>query len=164
MWRCAEEKFHFTPFHTLCQLNRDETLFSLLGRVVVSSEVPSDTWSQVWGVGKIWRPCDLQSGSYKRLYTHTRRRTQGNLYIWCSQKFAGQFYTETSLHLFNPSFGPLWISLHRLRSALHQWPGLVIAAAATIDSDYPQANLCFYFGLLAVFILQDEVIASRRSY
>ena len=26
-WWCAEEKLHFTPFHTLCQLKRDEALF-----------------------------------------------------------------------------------------------------------------------------------------
>ena len=33
-WWCAEEKLHFTPFHTLRQLKRDETLFPPLGRVV----------------------------------------------------------------------------------------------------------------------------------
>ena len=33
-WCCAEEKLLFTPFHTLCQLKRDETLFPPLGRVV----------------------------------------------------------------------------------------------------------------------------------
>ena len=27
------------------------------------------------GVGKIWRPCDLRSGSYKRLYTHEHKHT-----------------------------------------------------------------------------------------
>ena len=31
---CAEEKLHFTPFHTLRQLKRDEALFPPLGRVV----------------------------------------------------------------------------------------------------------------------------------
>ena len=34
MWWCAEEKVHFTPFHTLHQLKRDEALFPPLGRVV----------------------------------------------------------------------------------------------------------------------------------
>ena len=29
-WWCAEEKLHFTPVHTLCQLKRDEALFPLL--------------------------------------------------------------------------------------------------------------------------------------
>ena len=33
-WWCAEEKLHFTPFHTLCQLKGDEALFPPLGRVV----------------------------------------------------------------------------------------------------------------------------------
>ena len=33
-WWCAEEKLHFIPFHTLCQLKRDEALFPPLGRVV----------------------------------------------------------------------------------------------------------------------------------
>ena len=33
-WWCAEEKLHFTPFHTLCQLKHDEALFPPLGRVV----------------------------------------------------------------------------------------------------------------------------------
>ena len=33
-WWCGEEKLHFTPVHSLCQLKRDEGLFSLLGRVV----------------------------------------------------------------------------------------------------------------------------------
>ena len=34
LWRCAEEKLHFTPVHTLRQLKRDEALFPPLGRVV----------------------------------------------------------------------------------------------------------------------------------
>ena len=33
-WWCAEEKLHFTPFHTLRQLKRDEALFPPLQRVV----------------------------------------------------------------------------------------------------------------------------------
>ena len=33
-WWCGEEKLHFTPFHTLRQLNRDEALFPPLGRVL----------------------------------------------------------------------------------------------------------------------------------
>ena len=31
---CTKEKLHFTPFHTLHQLKRDEALFPPLGRVV----------------------------------------------------------------------------------------------------------------------------------
>ena len=34
-WRCAEEKLHFTPVHTLRQLKRDEGLFPPTRRVVV---------------------------------------------------------------------------------------------------------------------------------
>ena len=71
-WWCAEEKLHFTPFHTLRQLKRDEVLFPPLGRVVefraMYRQIPVRGF---WGVGKIWRPCDLRSGSYKRLYIHT---------------------------------------------------------------------------------------------
>ena len=33
-WCCAKEKLHFTPFHTLRPLKRDEALFPPLGRVV----------------------------------------------------------------------------------------------------------------------------------
>ena len=33
-WWCGEEKLHFTPFHTLRQLKRDEALFPPLGRAV----------------------------------------------------------------------------------------------------------------------------------
>ena len=33
-WRCAEEKLHFTPVHTLRQLERDKGLFPPFGRVV----------------------------------------------------------------------------------------------------------------------------------
>ena len=70
-WFCAEVKLHFTPVYTLRQLRRDEALFPPFyeGRRV-SSEVPADTCTRVLGVGKIWRPCDLRSRSYKRLYTH----------------------------------------------------------------------------------------------
>ena len=72
-WWCGEEKFHFTPFHTLRQLKRDEVLIPPLGRVVEFRarycQIPVRGF---WGVGKIWRPCDLRSRSYKRLYTHTR--------------------------------------------------------------------------------------------
>ena len=32
-WLCGEEKLHFTPFHTLRQLKRDEALFPPLRRV-----------------------------------------------------------------------------------------------------------------------------------
>ena len=68
---CGEEKLHFTPFHTLRQLKRDEALFPPLGRVVEFRaryrQIPGRGF---WGVGKIWGPCDLCSGSYERLYTH----------------------------------------------------------------------------------------------
>ena len=33
-WRCGEEKLHFTPVHTLCQLKRDKALIPPLRRVV----------------------------------------------------------------------------------------------------------------------------------
>ena len=33
-WWCGEEKLHFTPFHTLRQLNRDEALIPPLRRVI----------------------------------------------------------------------------------------------------------------------------------
>ena len=73
---CAEEKLHFTPFHTLRQLKRDEVLIPPLRRGV---EFRARYWQipvrGFWGVGKIWRPCDLRSGSYKRLYTHTHTHT-----------------------------------------------------------------------------------------
>ena len=75
-WWCAEEKLHFTPVHTLRQLKLDEALFLPLRRVVefraMYRQIPVRGFL---GVGKIWRPCDLWSRSYKRLYTHTHTHT-----------------------------------------------------------------------------------------
>ena len=48
-WWCAEEKLHFTPFHTLRLLKRDEARFHHLGGRRVSSEVPADTCTRVLG-------------------------------------------------------------------------------------------------------------------
>ena len=75
-WWCGEEKLHFTPVHTLCQLTCDKALLPPLERVV-------EFWARYrqipvcrfLGVGKIWRPCELRSGSYKRLYTHGHTHT-----------------------------------------------------------------------------------------
>ena len=82
-WWCAEEKLHFTPFHTLRQLKRDDARFHHLGG---SQSFERGTGRYLyagffWGVGKIWRPCDLRSRSCKRFkvhaqtdtHTHTRR-------------------------------------------------------------------------------------------
>ena len=78
-WWCGEEKLHFTPFHTLRQLKRDEVLFPPLGRVVEFRvryrQIPV---RRFWGVGKIWRPCDLRSRSYKCLYTHRHTLTHAH--------------------------------------------------------------------------------------
>ena len=72
-WWCAEEKLHFTPFPTLHQLKRDEALFPPLERVVdFRARYQQIPVGGFWIVGKIWRPCDLRSRSYKRLYTHLR--------------------------------------------------------------------------------------------
>ena len=75
-WWCAEEKLHFTPVHTLCQLKRDEGRFHHFGG---SYSFERGTGRYLYagflGVGKIWRPCDLRSRSYKRLYTHRHRHT-----------------------------------------------------------------------------------------
>ena len=82
-WWCAEEKLHFTPVHTLRQLKRDEALFPPLGRVVEFRAryryIPVHGFL---GVGKIWRPCDLWSRSYKRLYTHTYTHTHTRRLIY----------------------------------------------------------------------------------
>ena len=50
LWWCAEEKWHFTPVHTLCQLKRDEGLFpplriSLAGRNVLKN-LPRQIFSE----------------------------------------------------------------------------------------------------------------------
>ena len=67
-WWFTEEKLHFTPFHTLRQLKRNEALFPPLGRVVEFrtryQQIPVRGF---WWVGKISRPRDLRSRSYKRL-------------------------------------------------------------------------------------------------
>ena len=78
-WWCAKEKLHFTPFHTLRQLKRDEALFPPLQRVVkFRARYRQTTGRRFWGVGKIWRPCDLRSRSYKPFNVHTHTRTQGD--------------------------------------------------------------------------------------
>ena len=52
-WWCGEEKLHFTPFHTLRQLKRDEALIPPLRRVVeFRAGVRLGNCSQVWGVGQ----------------------------------------------------------------------------------------------------------------
>ena len=67
-WWCSKEKLHFTPVHTLRQLKWDEMRFPHFG----------GSQSFEWGtvrklntafleVGKIWRSCDLRSGSCRRL-------------------------------------------------------------------------------------------------
>ena len=75
-WWCGEEKLHFTPVPTLRQLKRDEAVFPQLGSVVEFRaryrQIPVRGF---WGVGKICRPCNLRSRSYKRLYIHTHTRT-----------------------------------------------------------------------------------------
>ena len=64
-WWCGEEKLHFTPFHTLCQLKRDEARFHHLGGSW-SFERGTGRYLHVGlGVCKIWRPCDLRSTTYK---------------------------------------------------------------------------------------------------
>ena len=68
--RCAEEKLHFTPVHTLRQLKHDEALFQPLWRVVVSSEVRLEKCMQGWGVGQIWTAYDsrLRKNSASHLF------------------------------------------------------------------------------------------------
>ena len=77
-WWCAEENLHFTPFHTLRQLKRDEALFPPLRKVIGFRaryrQIPGRGF--FWGVGKIWRPWDLRFRSYKRLYTHGHTHTR----------------------------------------------------------------------------------------
>ena len=64
-WCCDEERLPFTPVHTLRQMRHDKALFPPLGRVV---EFRARSWQipirGYWGVGKIWRPCDLRYGIY----------------------------------------------------------------------------------------------------
>ena len=81
-WWCAEEKLHFTPVHTLRQLKRDEALFPPLGRVVeLRGRYRQIPVRGFWGVGKIWRPCDLRSRSYKRFKVHTHTHTRRLIYM-----------------------------------------------------------------------------------
>ena len=66
-WWRGKEKLHFTPFHTLRELKCDEALFPPLGRVVeFRARYRQKTGRGFSGVGKIWRPRDLRSRSYKR--------------------------------------------------------------------------------------------------
>ena len=67
-WWCGEEKLHFTPFHTLRQLKRDEARFHHLGGSQSFEQGTSRyLYAGFWGVGKIWRPCNLRFTSYNRL-------------------------------------------------------------------------------------------------
>ena len=52
-WWCGEEKLHFTPVHTLCQLKRDEALIPPFRRVVeLRAGVQLGNCTQVWGWAK----------------------------------------------------------------------------------------------------------------
>ena len=48
-WWCTEEKLHFTPFHTLRQLKRDDARFHHLGWSQSFERVPADTCTRVLG-------------------------------------------------------------------------------------------------------------------
>ena len=83
MWWCGEEKLHFTPFHTLRQLKRDEALFPPLRRVVdFRARYRQIPVHRFWGVGKIWRPCDLRSRSYKRFKVHTQTHAHKSINVY----------------------------------------------------------------------------------
>ena len=58
-WKCSQEKLHFTPAHTLRQIEawRSAVSTTLEGRRV-SSEVRLENCTQVWGVGQIWTECN----------------------------------------------------------------------------------------------------------
>ena len=87
-WLFGEEKFHFPPFHTLRQLKRDEMRFHHLGG---SYSFKRGTVRKLnagfGGVGKIWRPSNLWSRSYKRLelHTQTHRHTHTRRLIYTSR-------------------------------------------------------------------------------
>ena len=78
-WWCAEEKLHFTPFHTLRQTEEWRSAFPPLGGVVEFRaryrQIPVRGFL---GVGKICRPCDLRSRSYKRFKVHTHTHTHAH--------------------------------------------------------------------------------------
>ena len=81
-WWCAEEKLHFTPFHTLRQLTtyanlrqawRSPDSTTSEGRRF-SSGVRLGNCTQVWGVGQIWRVWDsrLRKNSTSHLFWLTQ--------------------------------------------------------------------------------------------
>ena len=87
-WWCGEEKLHFTPVHTLCQLKCDEGLFPPFRRVAeFRARYRQISVRGFLGVGKFWRPCDLWSRSYNRLYTHghTHAHTHAGQLIYTSK-------------------------------------------------------------------------------
>ena len=72
-WRYAEEKFPFTPVHTLRQLQRDKGLFPpprgiAEFRARYGSEVRLKNCTQVFWEGTIWRVCNSQS---RKIVLHT---------------------------------------------------------------------------------------------
>ena len=78
LWWCAEEKWHFTPVHTLRQLKRDKGLFSPLQNVL--KNLPRQIFSAcVKFGGNLCRDVDTL-----RFYTHrqTHRHTYTNEIIY----------------------------------------------------------------------------------
>ena len=98
-WCCAEEKLHFTPVHALRQLKREEALFPPLGRVVEFraryQQIPERGF---WEVGKIWRPCNQRSRSYKRLYTHTDTHRHTHTHTHKHTHAHAHIHTHTHAH------------------------------------------------------------------
>ena len=82
-WSCAEEKLHFTPVHTLCQLKRDEGLFPPLSISLADQNglknLPRQIFSACMKFGG--NPCrDVKTlALYTHTYTHTDTHTHKHL-------------------------------------------------------------------------------------
>ena len=84
----------------------------------VSSEVPSDTGTRVFfggKAGKVWRPCNLRSWSYKRLYPHahtdTHTHTRRLIYTSKTHRIPRTFKGFPKVHeccSFRQMVGKIW--------------------------------------------------------
>ena len=81
LWWCAEEKWHFTPVHTLCQLKCDEGLFQPLPIGLADrnglKNLPRQIFSACVKFGG--NPC--RNVEKLRFYTYTHTHTRMKLYI-----------------------------------------------------------------------------------
>ena len=75
LWRCAEEKWHFTPVHTLRQLKRDEGLFPPLPISLAGQNGLKNLPRQIFCAFVKFGGNQCRDVETVRFYTHTHTYT-----------------------------------------------------------------------------------------